>query len=83
MSSARQGIGAPFNFLTHCALGKAIFSKMYEFLENFQMAFDPPRPFFGKNVAISFYKIFWNGNDPPKLLFLMLKILQRYLLDRK
>ena len=33
--------------------GKADFSKMDEFLENFRTAFaPPPRPFFGKNVAI-------------------------------
>ena len=37
----------------------------------------------GKNVAIFFYEIFWNGNDPPKLAFLILKILQRNFLDRK
>ena len=55
-----------------------------EFLEKFQTAFDPPpRAFFGKNVAIFCYKIFWNGNDPPKLASQMLKILQRNFLDRK
>ena len=42
----------------------------------------PLPPFFGKNVAIFFYEIFWNGNDPPKLASLMLKILQRNFLDR-
>jgi len=39
----------------------------------------PPRAFFGKNVAIFCYEIFWNGNDPPKLASQMLKILQRNL----
>ena len=43
----------------------------------------PLPPFFGKNVAIFCYEIFWNGNDPPKLASQMLKILQRNFLDRK
>ena len=33
-------------------LGKPVVSEMDEFPENFRTAFDPPHPFFGKNVAI-------------------------------
>ena len=65
-------------------LGKPVCTNIDEVLEKFQTAFDlPPLPFFGKNVAIFFYEIFWNGNETPKLASLMLKILQRTFLDRK
>ena len=42
----------------------------------------PPPPFWEKCCDF-FYKIFWNGNDPPKLASLMLKIWQQNFLDRK
>ena len=61
-------------------LGTPVCTNIDEFLEKFQTALPL---FFGKNVAIFFYKIFWNGNDPPKLASLMLKILQQNFLDRK
>ena len=65
-------------------LGKPVPTIIDEFLEKFQTAFDPPpQAFFGKNVAIFCYEIFWNGNDPPKLASQMLKILQRNFLDQK
>ena len=55
--------------------GKAVVSKMDEFLENSQTAFDPPpRPFFGKNVAI-FSEIYDKSVAPAQNL-------QRNFLDR-
>ena len=33
----------------------------------------PPPPLFREKCCDFFYEIFWNGNDPPKLAFLMIK----------
>ena len=41
-----------FSFMYDCHLGTPVRSIIDEFLEKFQTAFDPPPPFFGKNVAI-------------------------------
>ena len=73
----------PTDSRTNTAKGRLSVPLSINFWKSSKRPLPPPRPFFGKNVAIFFYENFWNGNDPPKLAFLMLKILQRNFLDRK
>ena len=71
-------------WVTHAPKGSPSLPLSMNFWKSSKRPLTPPLPpFFGKNVAIFCYEIFWNGNDPPKLASLMLKILQRNFLDRK